>query len=261
MVPGVECSWSRSPWKVDRCYINLSLHCIFELFSNLMISWWCWFSNSFMKFWYFWINLYQEGSTSHARCYVLFSVPRSLVRFSEVKLLVLFLVCFLTDSLNSLFCPFWHVAISQILPFLTQGSVSALYELQYIFIVLPKFIQFFWDWWSNLIPFYNFLTIVKFLLENLTILVGVVLLLRFPCVRLLVGTPSSFHPNIYWNHWLLRDEPFILGVFLPQSDTRVHLCVVFRVLLWLWRVCVWQSMLPYIFLFFSNFFGGCRALL
>ncbi len=60
------------------------LHCILAVLSYLITSWLWWFSNSFMKFWYFWMSLKKiitNIDTFHITGCEFSSVLKNLARF------------------------------------------------------------------------------------------------------------------------------------------------------------------------------------
>lgn len=67
-------SWRihRLPGKVYIGYIIKFLHCNLALLSNFIFSWWWWFSNSLMKFIYFWINLHYKLLYFYSSCNLIF---------------------------------------------------------------------------------------------------------------------------------------------------------------------------------------------
>lgn len=82
---GQRARLSTSPREIDAGCILPELHCIFELFSKRIISWWCWFYNSFMKFWYFCNNLNKPTLTSHTQFLAHASATRTPARSSGVE--------------------------------------------------------------------------------------------------------------------------------------------------------------------------------
>lgn len=239
-------------------WINENLHWSLAVLSYLMTSWLWWFSSSFIKFWYFWINLCKQKDTFHIPYFWFFSAPQILAISFAWLPKARSIACFATAVVNCGFCSFWYSSIFSITGTTGSKFVSEPCAPTCSFIVLRGSPRFFANSSTTRSP--SACSPRTYWPPARTIQLrphasgsGPTIFSQPPPDIL-----TFFCPNNYWIQWFLRRGPSRL-TFSPLHVLWAFLLVYFfKVRLSFWPISSWPSPPPCTFRFFRIVFGECR---